>query len=85
MKGKDLAYSRHQNRWHPNRITPQLGFDRVFLLSGTICAVLAWFVWHLIFDLILQIILGMFVMRLWFKNIRLKRHLSKLEKTINRA
>lgn len=75
MKGKDVACKK----------SPPLGFDRVFILTGTVCSVLAWFVWHFIFDLVLQVILGMSVMVLWLKNLQLKRHLTKLENTRNRA
>lgn len=73
MKSKDVSVSR------PHVSTSLLGFDRVFIVSGFSSVIAVWFVWHFIFDLVLQIILGMTVLVLWVKNIQLKRHLNKLE------
>lgn len=77
MKSKEVALSR------PRVFSPLLGFDRVFIVSGVSSVVAVWFVWHFIFDLVLQIILGMTVLVLWIKNLQLKRHVNKLEKEHN--
>lgn len=73
MKSKEVSVSR------PCVSAFLYGVDRVFIISGISSVIAVWFVWHFIFDLVLQVILGMTALVLWIKNIQLKRHLNKLE------
>ena len=77
MKSKDISLSR------PLVSSSTFGFDRVFILSGISATIAVWFVWHFIFDLVLQVILGMTALVLWIKNLQLKRYVNKLEKGHN--
>ncbi|UZE96186.1 hypothetical protein [Alkalimarinus alittae] len=73
MNSKEVTLSRSP------KISPFLSFDKIFYMSGLIAVISVWFVWHVIFDLVLQVMLGMTILVLWFKNMQLKRNVNKLE------
>lgn len=73
MRGKDLVLIT------PTKIKTPFVLDRVFMFSGIAGAILVWFLWHFLFDLVLQVVLALFGIRLWLKNIHLKRQVNKLK------
>lgn len=76
MKSKEVAIPRSHTH------STSLSFDRVLIASGFSSITAVWFVWHFIFDLVLQVTLGVTVLVLWIKNLQLKRQLNKLESSV---
>lgn len=79
MNSKEVTLSR------TSKTSSLLSFERLFFMSGLTAVISVWFVWHVVFDLVLQVILGMTILVLWTKNIQLKRSVNKLESKTRRS